>query len=244
MSADLTISTGLLRRTEVDPQYQVFKGNCPKNVSADAKYAIRSGANGQPVVALTYVSAEEERWFATTEDHPDLVEMVNRVKTTMGDAPNGPFYINEYGQVIVPVGSSAMYYLAGEYDMPLRFQFEGKTLSGEGMTLDGRPLEPGDLWEGPHPGIPYQLKAGAADIYYRSFPRPNVEKRPSLSASVGGVAASALAKRIQAVKGWSGGRFYINEWREIFAPLSAKNGLEYRYVGHLDLDEPWYPKPA
>jgi hypothetical protein len=224
--------------------HRLFDGNCPKNVATDAKYAIRSGRNG-PVVGLTYISAAiGERWFATTEDHPDLVDMVNRVKTEMGDAPNGPFYINEYGQVIVPVGSAATYYLAGEYDMPLEFEFEGKILTGEGVDLDGRPLEPGDLWTGPHPGIPYRLMAGQRDVYYRAFPRPNVQIRPRLSASVGPGPASAFAGGVQAVKGWQGGRFYINEWREIFAPVSSEDGLEYRYIGHLDLDEPWFPKPS
>jgi hypothetical protein len=227
----------------MESQIQVFGGNCPKNVSKDAKYAIRSD-RGELVVALTYVSAIGERWFATTDDHPDLVEMVNRVKTQMGDAPNGPFYINEHGQVIVPAGPSATYYLAGEYDMPLRFEFEDTILSGEGLDLDGRVLEPGDLWTGPHPGIPYQLMAGQRDIYYKAFPRPYVETRPRLSAAIGVGPASAFADRIQAVKGWRGGRFYVNEWREIFAPVSGRDGLEYRYIGHLQLDDPWFPKPA
>jgi hypothetical protein len=227
----------------MEAQLNFFAGNCPKNVSKDAKYAIRSRRGGL-VVGLTYVSTEGERWFATTDDHPDLVDMVNQVKIQKGDAPNGPFYINEYGQVIVPVGPSATYYLAGEYDMPMRFEFEDKILSGEGVDLDGRPLEPGDLWIGPHPGIPYRLKAGQLDVYYKAFPRPDVETRPLLSASVGPEEASIFASRIQAVKGWQGGRFYINEWREIFAPVSSGDGLEYRYIGHLELDDPWFPKPV
>jgi hypothetical protein len=226
----------------MNSNFPAFRGNCPRNVSKDAKYAIRSGYSG-PVVALTYVSAEEERWFATTEDHPDLVEMVNRVKTELGDAPNGPFYINEYGQVIVPVGSSADYYLAGDYDMPLRFEFEGNLLSGDGIDLAGRPLNPGDLWTGPHPGIPYQLKAGGSDVYYRMYPRPGVEKRVRLSAAIGSEAAMTFARRIQGVKGWQGGRFYINEWWELFGPVAAPSGYEYRYIGHLDENDPWFPKP-
>ena len=224
-------------------QLRLFDGNCPKNVSKDAKYAIRSDQGGL-VVGLTYISAIGERWFATTDAHPDLVDMVNRVKTEKGDAPNGPFYINEYGQVIVPVGPSATYYLAGEYDMPLSFEFEDKILSGEGVDLDRRPLEPDDLWTGPHPGIPYQLMAGGRDIYYKAFPRPYVETRPRLSTFVGTASAAAFADRIQAVKGWQGGRFYINEWREIFAPVADRDGLQYRYIGHLELDDPWFPKLA
>lgn len=223
---------------------EIYTGNCPKNVSKDAKYAIRF-IGGRHVVALTYyVSSTQERWLATTEDHPDLVEMVNHVKTEAGDSRNGPFYINEYSQVIVPAGPLATYYLTGEYDMPLEFEFEGNILSGEGVGAEGKPPEPGDLWTGPHPGIPYRLKAGQRDVYYRHFPRPGVETRPLLSASVGSEAAAAFASRIQEIKGWQGGRFYINEWREIFAPVSSRSGLEYRYIGHLELDEPWFPKPT
>jgi hypothetical protein len=221
----------------------IFSGNCPKNVSKDAKYSIRTGRDGL-VVALTYFSANQERWFATTDDHPDLVDMVNEVKIQAGGAPNGPFYINEHGQVIVPVGPSATYYLAGEYDMPLRFEFEGNILSGEGIDLDGRRLEPGDLWTGPHPGIVYRLAAGRPDVYYKAFPRPGVEIRPQLSTAVGREAASAFASRIREVKGWEGGRFYVNEWCEIFAPVSNGDGLEYRYIGHLEFDEPWFPKAS
>jgi hypothetical protein len=86
--------------------------------------------------------------------------------------------------------------------------------------------------------------AGGRDIYYKAFPRPYVETRPRLSTFVGTASAAAFADRIQAVKGWQGGRFYINEWREIFAPVADRDGLQYRYIGHLELDDPWFPKSA
>lgn len=222
-------------------QFPLFTGNCPKNVSKDAKYSVRSLA-GEAVVTLTYVTDQGERWLATTQDHGELVELVNAVKTTMGNAPNGQFYINEYGQVIVPVGDGT-YYLAGEnYDVPLEFTFEGSVLSGRGVDLDGRALDPGDLWTGPHPGIPYVLKAGGGDVYYRSHPRPFVTKDVKLSALIDPYDARAFANRIQCVKGWQGGRFYVNEWWEIFAPVDGSQGLEYRYIGHLDESDPWFPK--
>ncbi len=224
--------------------FPVFTGNCPKNVSKDAKYSIRSLA-GESVVTLTYITDDGERWLATTQNHPELVEIVNAVKTAMGDAPRGQFYINEYGQVIVPVAQGT-YYLAEEnYDVPLEFEFEGKVLSGGGVDFDGRALAPGDLWTGPHPGIPYVLKAGGGDIFYRSHPRPFVTKDVKLSSAVGADAARALANRIQQVKGWRGGRFYVNEWWEVFAPVDGGLGLEYRYIGHLDESDrdTWFPKP-
>ncbi|MDP9280019.1 MAG: hypothetical protein M3P00_11430 [Gemmatimonadota bacterium] len=221
--------------------FSPYKGNCPKNVSRDAKYAVRSGPSG-PVVGLLYRNANGEQWHPTTEDHPRLVEMVNAVKTQVGDAPNGPFYINEYGQVIVPVGPEAQYYYAGDYEGLVEFEFEGNVLSGRGVDLDGRALDPGDEWTGPHPGIPYVLKAGGGDVYYVSTPRANVTRKVFLSAQVGD-AAKAFANRIQRVKGWSGGRFYVNEWREIFAPVNSPGGLTYTYVGHLELEEPWFTIP-
>ena len=126
------------------PPFSVFTGNCPKNVSRDAKYAVRSHRDG-PVVGLLYRRPDGEEWHATTRKHPDLVEMVNEVKLTAGDAPNGPFYINEFSQVIVPAGPDARYYLAGEYEQEVEFEFEGHTLSGRAVDLDGRPLQPGEI---------------------------------------------------------------------------------------------------
>ena len=221
--------------------FPTFAGNCPKNVSRDAKYSVRYGPEG-PVVGLLYRNANGEQWHPTSEDHPDLVAMVNAVKLFAGGTQNGPFYINEHAQVIVPAGPGAHYYLAGEYGGLVEFEFEGNILSGRGVDLDGTPFEPGDLWTGPHPGIPYVLKAGGEDVYYESIPRPQVTKRELLSAYVGPDDAKAFARRVQGVKGLQGGRFYINEWREIFAPLNDSAGLRYVYVGHLELDEPWFPK--
>ena len=225
-------------------EFAIFPGNCPRNVNKDAKYAVRT-KNGRPVIALRYLSADGEEWLATTEGHPALVEMVNRVKTTMGDAPNGPFYINEHHQVIVPV-ADRNYYYAGEYQAQLRFEFEEKTLSGKAVDLAGRRLSPGDTWDGPHPGIPYILKAGGGDVYYNAQPRPNVTKKVMLSSEVGTDEARSFADRVMNVKGFEGGRFYVNEWRELFAPVSKQNALTYVYIGHLDIDngEPWYPKPS
>ena len=219
-----------------------FTGNCPRSVSRDAKYVILSAEHG-PVVAVTYNTDDGERWHVTTDEHPDLVRLVNEIKIRAQGAPNGPFYINEYGQVIVPVGPDAVYYLAGEeYDLPLIFEFEGTTLSGEGIDLNGQLLEPGQPWTGPHPGIPYILEPGMADIRYDSNPRPNVTRKVKLSDHVGTGQARSIAERIGRIKGWSGGRFYINEWKEIFAPLNRADHIDYLYIGHLEENDPWFNK--
>ena len=71
--------------------FTVFPGNCPRNVSKDAKYGIR-GTDGR--VGLTYCTADDERWHLTTKAHPELADMVNDIKRTLGSGPKGPFYIN------------------------------------------------------------------------------------------------------------------------------------------------------
>jgi hypothetical protein len=219
--------------------FVVFPGNCPRNVSKDAKYGVR-GTDGR--VGLTYCTPDDERWHMTTKAHPELADMVNDVKRTHGTGPNGPFYINEYKQVIVPVGDAAQYYFAGTYDPPLQFEFDGKTISGEPLDLDGKALRPGDTWTGPHAGIPYVLAAAGNDVYYRTFPRPDVEKRVKLSAEKGKRAAEQIARLLSAFKGAGGGRFYVNEFCSVFSPINGTDGLQYIYIGQIDLDS-WFPDP-
>jgi hypothetical protein len=219
--------------------FNIFPGNCPRNVSKDAKYSVR-GSDGR--IALIYETAEGERWHMTTKAHPELADMVNDIKRTHGKAPNGPFYINEYKQVIVPVGDEAQYYLAGTYGAPLQFEFDGKTISGEPLNLEGKPLRPGDTWTGPHAGIPYVLAATGNDIYYRTFPRPNVEKRVRLSAEKGKSGAEQIARMLSAFKGSGGGRFYVNEFCSVFSPINGADGLGYLYIGQIDLQS-WFPDP-
>jgi hypothetical protein len=198
----------------------IFNGNCPKNVSRDAKYSVRTH-QGKMVVGLLYETDNDERWHMSNGDHDQLVAMVNDVKTSVGGQPGGPFYINEYDQVIVPAGPDSRYYLAGEYEDPVRFIFEGQVIGGDGLDVNGSPLDSGDTWSGPHPGIPYVLKAGGGDIYYVSQLREDVTRKVVLSKQRGAAAA---------------------KWREIFAPLNAQDGITYRYIGHLELDDPWFDK--
>jgi hypothetical protein len=224
-------------------EHPVYPGNCPGNVAKDAKYAVRQ-QRGDVVIGLVYRAAEGERWLATTESHPALAAMVNEVKLAHGGQPLGPFYINEYRQVIVPAGPEPTYYFAGDYHQHVHFVFEDKVLSGDAKALSGARIQPGDVWVGPRPGIPYVLKASGDDVYYRMSPRPNVTRDVYLSRDVGREAARALAQRVRMVKGFQGGRFYINEWRQMFAPrTSGAAGLEYVYIGELHADDSWFAKP-
>ena len=63
-----------------------------------------------------------------------------------------------------------------------------------------------------------------------------------LSDEVGEVAAKQTSARISAVKGASGGRFYINEECELFGPVAANDYENFVYIGHLE-DSAWFGSP-
>jgi hypothetical protein len=134
--------------------------------------------------------------------------------------------------------------VAGTYSEPLRFFFERDdrrvTISGEALDLEGNPLAILQPWQGLHQGLRYVLAAGGHDIYYTSTPRPDVQRTVRLSREVGPDAAEQIATMVRAAKGWQGGRFYVNEWREMFAPRLEDDRTEYLYIGRLDLNAPWF----
>lgn len=211
----------------------IYPGLCPSNVSKDAKYSVVSGADGYEV-RLTYRVSSRELALLTTDDHPDLVEMVNAVKNELSGQSGGAFYINEFRDVLVPAGGDC--YFAGIYEHNLEFDFDGPSVS----PVAPDDLVPGDAWLGPHVGIRYTLEAGGKDIRYekRSGNRVLLVK---LSDEVGKTAATALATRLARVRGTEGGRIYINEASEFFAP-PRNDGSEFIYLGHLEEDD-WFPQP-
>ena len=218
-----------------------FKGNCPKNVNKDAKYTVKSH-NGQYVVGITYQSDNGERWFPFSEEHAALAQMVNTVKNETAGNPGGAFYINEYKQVIVPASDgSGKYFLAGEYTIPLEFEFEGNTISGNAVNHNGEHLSPGEIWVGPHAGIPFVLSRAKRDVMYEEELRPNVTKQQLLSQYIGKDQAFAVVRQLLANKP-DGGRIYVNEYCQVFGPCDGTNGLQYIYLGAINLAQ-WFPKP-
>ncbi len=219
----------------------IFKGNCPKNVSKTAKYSIRL-VNNKPMITIVYDTKEGERWYPSTDNHILLVEMVNNAKIKISGKPNGIFYINEYNQVIVPANDNLNYYLIGEYINPIKFEFEGKIISGEPVDFDNNLLKPGDEWIGPRAGIPYILSADNKDIYYNKQLRPSVEKKVRLTQFISENRVAKVISMIKNIKGQSGGRFYVNEYKSLFTPVKEGNSLYiYKYIGQLDLSN-WFPK--
>ena len=64
-----------------------YPGLKPSNVNKDAKYSIRTGDHGDHEVQLLYRLNAKERALLSTQDHSDLVEMVNEAKVFGNGSP-------------------------------------------------------------------------------------------------------------------------------------------------------------
>ena len=223
---------------------QKYVGNCPVSVRKDAKYHIRHEKQ-QYVVGITYTTDNGEYWTPSTQEHPRLVEMVNEVKNAYNLQNGGAFYINEFRQVIVPAGGD--YYYAGDYRRNLSFMIhdflpgQDVEISGNPYALDGHKLRPGELWEGCLMGIPYVLAAGGKDIRFEIQLSPTHFRRIPLSKVTSPAEAMRLASRLTRIIGDSnGGRFYINDQREMFKPVMRNGVFSYVYLGPLQDSDPWF----
>ena len=221
----------------------LYRGAWPQNVSKLAKYAVRFIDGGLENHG-SLRGGEGLRYLAVEGAEADLVARINAVKVAVREQPGGAFYINEYRHVIVPVsgspgsGATSQYYYAGRLDTDLTFEFEGRPLTTRPFRPDGTPLNPGDRWVGPRPGIPYVLAAGGADIYFETPAltdddppaiRPSMTRRIQLSKVLGDRALTGRAARpIADIRGTQGGRFYVNEHGAAFTPISAGEGKRHR----------------
>jgi len=209
-----------------------YQGNCPGSASKDAKYSVVGDGAGGYEIRLILRLNNSEKALLTSAKHAGLVERINAIKTADGSPPGGAFYINEYRCVLVPAGRT--YYCAGKYTTDLEFEFEGRTIGPQAPSG----LSPGDVWLGPHQGIPYALTSGCADVKYQRESRPNVTEEVRLSDLVEEVGAAETARTLGRHKGQAGGRIYINEAREFFTKIEQ----EFIYLGPLG-SLPWFPEP-
>jgi hypothetical protein len=212
---------------------ELYRGHAPSNVSKDAKYTVT--ADGE--VRLTYRVDTRTKELLTTGKHPKLVKMVNAIKNELNGTPGGVFYINEFGDVLVPGQARGTCHWAGHFDGKLEFDFGGAVISSQAPE----DLDPGDRWPGPHPGVPYVLCAGGRDLRYKRRDGTRVTE-VHLSGEVGENAAIETSSRIAEVKGTSGGRFYINERCELFGPVASNDYEHFVYIGHLE-DSAWFDPP-
>jgi hypothetical protein len=230
------------------PELIEYLGNSTTSVAKQGKYRITmNGAT--PVVEVVIETMDDMRVYPASSAHPELVGMVNKVKQAAGFSPGGAFYINEFQQVIVPATDDSTsdrqvrYYLAGEYRREIILELDGEQFTGRPIDSNGRPLRPHGPWEGkPRPGIGYKLKAGGQDIEFLVQISPGREKIHKLSKIVGNSAARKTAAYVAAVKGTRGGKFYINEHRAMFCPVSENDFSQWKFIGVLDDSLPWFPK--
>jgi hypothetical protein len=215
---------------------QRYTGATPSNVAKDAKYSVRWGTGGDEI-RREYRANNRVRHLLTTSQHPALVDMVNEVKIALTGQARGAFYINEFRHVLVPDGEGSSFY-AGRYDRLLEFAFDdGTTIS----PVAPAGIRPGDPWPGPRVGVLHKLLATGRDIRYeRREPRMTVEVR--LSDQIGHELAAEAASRVARVVGRSGGRFYVNEAGELFAP-PRDDAAPATYIGNVE-DVPWFEPPS
>ncbi|MCH8474948.1 MAG: hypothetical protein LAT55_06945 [Opitutales bacterium] len=219
-----------------------FEGNVSSNVGKQGKYRVKHD-NGHFSVSVIIETEDGIINYPSSSDHRDLIKMVNMVKSYFNEVEGGSFYINEYGQVIVPAGDPLEYYYAGEYLQPIILSLDGEEFNGLPHDQEGNPLSPGGNWQGkPRPGIKYTLKAGGSDIEYRRKISPGREQRIKLSSKIGPAAAKKIARKISRYKGNSGGAFYVNEYRVLFGPKLKEDGYNYLFFGVLTEKDPWFPK--
>lgn len=215
-----------------------YPGLCPSNATKDSKYSVVHSSTGSMEIQLTYRVSNREKELLTTDHHDKLVKMVNAVKLELAGSPGGAFYINEYRDVLVPDTINGGCIYAGNYRRDLEFDYNGTPIT----PRPPQGLVPGDPWPGPHAGIRYTLMAGGRDIRYELKSGRTIRQH-WLSDDVPPQRASELARRIALIKGNGGGRFYINEACEMFAPLTAaEGGVDYVYFGPLE-DSAWFPAP-
>lgn len=210
-----------------------YPGNQMRGVGKAARYSVTADDK----IRLEYRLDQRDRALLTTEDHPELVRLVNDVKLELTGFRGGAFVINEFQHVLVPDGQGHAYF-AGEYRKFLEFSFDGRAI-GPAAT-DG--MSPGDEWKGPRVGVRYVIAAGGNDIYYEYEPRPQVMRKVRLSDVIGSADASRLIRDVTSHKR-DGGRLYINEAQEFFAPIQQGTEWIATYLGNLG-DRPWFPEPT
>src|SRR4051812_38092513 len=88
-----------------------YTGLSPQRVNRDAKYSVTAGG----AIRLEYRESLRVRYLLTTEDHPDLAELVNDIKVEWTGSRGGAFYINEFRYVLVPDGSGGPCFYAGQF---------------------------------------------------------------------------------------------------------------------------------
>jgi hypothetical protein len=233
----------------------MYRGLWPQVIGKLAKYSVRF-VDGAWKISVMYEVGEGLLALAVEGAGNAAADQINAAKQRLQGQPGGTFYVNEYRHIIVPINAKGgvVYHYVGRLESDFKFVYNGQQLSTKPITPDGKPLQPGQAWLGPRPGIPYVLAAGGRDIYYETPALTNDDPPQLMPMTTRKVQLSKVLKdntllgratgKIAAVKGSQGGRFYVNENCAIFTPHNRGdgNGIEYIYCGMLDLAA-WFPEP-
>ena len=220
---------------------QIFTGPREPVIPRERKYHLRrSREHDEYRPSIVFVdhrsgTLEEYEAIHTEDPWPQVVNDINEIAEVHTGASGGIFYVNEYKQVIKPVGTApTVDIFVGEYP-GINFQFEipgVKTIDNSDVSE----LQVGDDWPHHKVGIRYHYSAGRGQVFYRKE-EGNVIRRVAISVP------ASLEKGLYLTKDGSGGQFYVNEHGHAFAP-SVKNptGPDV-YVGSLDLSaRDWFEK--
>jgi len=159
---------------------------------------------------------------------PDLVGLamaVNRVKRRYTGRAGGAFIINEFRQVICPVAdfSEDRYYVGDCSGAPVFIDPRGFR-----FTLDDdRRLQPGDLWDRPYVGVPYNLSA-RGQVYFpvRSGIDTECMRPPEQDAT--------LIAALRHIRFGEPARFIVNPHGIALTKVCQGGVWQPVYVGRLD----------
>jgi len=115
----------LMVSTRQEEPMKPYPANTSKAIAKDARSTVKlDGA-----IQLVYSIGNDEHGLLTTDEHPELVQLVNAAKRHGGSTQGGgSFLINEYRHVLVPTQAGNVLY-AGVYTRDLEFDFEGTLIS-------------------------------------------------------------------------------------------------------------------
>jgi hypothetical protein len=220
-----------------DPQ--IWKGRYGRIPGYEPVLHVRlSDGQWQPAAAWV---ASDEIGTCPMADHcaaAGLAAAVNAGKQLLGGYPGGSFVINEFGQILVP-GSSGdgRVALVGEWNGDLEFD---DPLHGGTFCLNcTEQLKPGDRWQRPYIGIPYNLSQRNELYCWVTNAQGGGKRLPP-------VQDGELINALRTVRSAGPVRFIVICGGLVVTKAPSPNDWttwEPRYVGRLDYNR-WFVKES
>lgn len=167
-----------------------------------------------------------------------LSDAVNAGKRFLGGSAGGAFLVNEYGQVLVPDQSSnGDVALVGEWTGPMAF-VDSFTCGSLFDLTETEGLTPGDAWNRPYLGIPYNLSR-TSELYFWH------ERGSDAWKDTPPVQDYSLIDALRTIRPQGPVRFIVGMGGLVLTKVPVGNWneprWEARFVGRID-HRLWYPK--